>query len=130
MHEKKKPPSSYNDSFEITSATAIVYSPDSMQLEKIKSVTSPHIFDGQMHEYEYQLKYSRKVLKTEWPKIRILELKNIRFLLFKLKSGKTVAIDLNDYNDPYGIILFNTSDIPVLADMTNFELSANQHFIK
>lgn len=129
-YERFKPASSFNDTLKISSAAAVMYSPDSIQLEKIRSLTSPQIFDGQMHEYEYQLKYSKKVLHSEWPQIQVLEPVNIRFLLFEMKSGETELIDLNDYNDPYGTILFNTTDKPVLADMTNFEQSVFQHFNK
>ncbi|MBK9107183.1 MAG: hypothetical protein IPM92_02065 [Saprospiraceae bacterium] len=126
--ESTKPPSSFTDTFKITHAAAIIYKPDSIQLEKIKIATEFLIFDGQMHEYEYQIKYSKKVLQSEWPEIDVLEPINVRFLLFQTDLGDLFTIDLNECNDPYGVILFNFKEKPVLADMTNFEQAIYQYF--
>lgn len=129
FHAKSsKPPSSFNDTFKIFQAAIVIYTPDSIQLDKIKSATDPKIYDGQMHEYEYQLKYSRKILDADWPQIPVFEPKNKRFLIFQTANGNRITIDLNKYNDPYGILLFNFKDGPVLADMTNFEQAVFQHF--
>lgn len=86
--------------------------------------------DGLLHEYEYQIKYSKKVLQSVWPDLKWEEIKNYRYLVFKTSSGKTFIIDLNTYNDPFGIFLFNAKDPPSLADMTNFDQAVYQHFKK
>lgn len=126
--ERTKPPSSYDDTLKIFKAAAVVFGPDLQQLEKIKLATPPEIFDGQMHEYEYQIKYVKKILHNEWTRITVFDAYNVRYLLFQTDLGIPFTIDLNEYNDPYGVFLFNAKESPVLADMTNFEQAAYQYF--
>ena len=95
-----KPPSSFSDSVVIHFPAAVFYNPDSLQLIKIKAITPAAIFDATMHEFFYQARNSRIVLKKYYPQIKIMEIKNARFLLFKKKdvvntSLISISIDLH-----------------------------------
>src|SRR3954453_18188720 len=75
-----KPGSSFEDSLKISTAAAVFFEPDSLQLQKIKSVTEEGVFKGSMHEYRYQTKNAHAFLKTHWPKLKILDARNVRYL--------------------------------------------------
>ena len=125
---KTKPSSSYSDTVEIVSSSAVFYNADSFQLEKIKAVTEAGIFESLMHEFFYQMRNSRMVLKKYYPHIEIREIENARYLLFKKTDGGKELIDLNDKNDPYGIFIFDGLHSPRLVDMTNIESELGFYF--
>ena len=127
---KTKPSSSYSDTVEIDVPSAVFYSADSFQLERIKAVTDSGIFESTMHEFFYQMRNSRVVLKKYYPHIKIQEVKNARFLFFKKTGGGKELIDLNDKNDPFGIFLFDGVQSPRLVDMTNIESELGFYFSK
>ncbi|HSN08957.1 MAG TPA: hypothetical protein VLS85_07955, partial [Hanamia sp.] len=77
-----KPPSSFEDTLTIKVPSAIFYKPDSIQLEKIKAVNKPMVFEGLMHDCFFQMRYSHIVLKKYYPKIKIIETTKARYLLF------------------------------------------------
>ena len=116
----QKPGSTFQDSLEVQGIAAIFYEPDSLQLEKIRQLSEERLFKATMHEFEYQVKYSNKILKRDWPNIKIVIAKNVRFLKCINKEGKTDLIDLDKYNDAYGLIMVGKKR-PVLLDMTNVE---------
>ncbi len=115
-----KPPATYQDTLKIDLIAAVFYSPDTLQLQKIKDITEEKVFESQMHEYFYQMRNARMVLKKNWPGINIIEAKNVRYLLFKKSNTDIVCVDLNK-NDPYGLFLFNGSKDPHPADMMNID---------
>lgn len=125
---QKKPPSYYNDTIIIRDNAAVFYGPDSLQLQVIKSVTDSNIFDGMQHEYFYQMRNAHKILKENWPKIKIIDVQNLRYLTFLKSDGTSVTIDLNLYGDAYGLLIFNTKKSPELVDMTNLENALYNHF--
>lgn len=125
---KTKPSSSYSDTVEMVLPSAVFYHADSLQIEKIKAVTEAGIFESLMHEFFYQMRNSRMVLKKYYPNIRIREVKNARYLLFKKANGESELIDLNDKNDPFGIFLFDGLHSPRLVDMTNIESELGFYF--
>lgn len=118
---KHKPKSNYSDSLEITGPTAVFYYPDSIQLKTIQSITDPQILDGTLHELQFQIKYSKKVIRSNWRELNIVDAQNVRFLVFKHDTGIQNIIDLDAYDDPYGLIVFNGNKHPVWIDMTNLE---------
>ena len=61
------------------------------------------VFDGSMHEYFYQMRNARIVIKKTWPGLKIVESKNYRFILFIKKDKTTECIDLNTKNDSEGL---------------------------
>lgn len=126
----QKPPGSYPDSLIINYPVAVFYYPDSLQLEKIKAMTDSVIFESTMHELFYQMRNSRIVLHKTYPQLKIVDAKNVRFLLFKPAVGKNHLIDLNSKNDPYGLIVSDGHKSPRLLDMTNIESELGFYFTK
>jgi len=125
-----KPQSNYQDTMKIEYASAVFYHPDSLQLQKIKEITDERIFDGQMHEYFFQMRNARIVLKKDWPGVKIIEGKNIRFLKFIRKERDPVIIDLDTKNDTYGLFLFQPRKEPHFADMMNIDTELPFYFSK
>jgi len=115
-----KPPSNYQDTLIIDLKAAVFYGPDSLQLKKIKEITKETVFEAQSHEYFFQMRNSRIVLKKNWPSITIIEAKNIRYLLFKKLDNDSICVDL-DKKDPYGLFLFDSKKDPHFADMMNID---------
>ncbi|MBL0274037.1 MAG: hypothetical protein IPQ06_13430 [Chitinophagaceae bacterium] len=127
--DRHKPSATYPDTLKIDFPAAIFYSPDSFQLQKIKELTEERIFESQTHEYFFQMRNARMVLKKNWPTIAIIEAKNVRYLLFKKSNTESASIDLNNY-DPYGLFLFNTQKDPHPADMMNIDSELPFYFDK
>ncbi len=127
---KRKPPASFSGTITIDFPAAVLYTPDSLQFEKLKAITDTLIFESIMHEYFYQMKNSRIVLKKYYPRIKIMEVKNARYLLFKKADGQKEYIDLNTKNDPCGMFIFDGRKDPILVDMTNMESELGFYFSK
>lgn len=116
-----KPPATNDDTLVIDFPAAVFYHPDSLQLKKIKELTDSISFDGTMHEYFYQMRNARIVIKETWQGLTIVESKNYRFILFIKKDKTKECIDLNTKNDVEGLYVFDRKKPPVLVDMTNIE---------
>jgi hypothetical protein len=116
----QKPGSSFQDSLVIPGIAAIFYEPDSLQLEKIRQLSEEGLFKATLHEFEYQVKYSNKILKRDWPRVKIVVAKNVRFLNCVNNEGKIDIIDLDTYSDAFGLIMVGKKRA-VLLDMTNVE---------
>jgi hypothetical protein len=128
--QKKKPGSSYSDTIVINSPAAVFYTPDSTQLKKIKAITDSVIFEGTMHDCFYQMKNSRKILKQNYAKVEIIEVKNARYLVFNKLDGGKEYLDLNAQNDPCGLFIFDGHKTPRMVDMTNIETALEFYFTK
>lgn len=126
----KKPSSSFKDTIKIYDPAAVFYSPDSLQLEKIKSVTTARIFNGSMHEYFYLMRNAHFVLRKYYPKLKIIEAKNVRYLLFTRADNSMDCIDLDTKNDAYGLFIFNSKKAPELVDMANIDTELGFYFTK
>ncbi len=126
----QKPPASFSDTIIIDFSSAVFYFPDSLQLKKIRSTTDPKIFESLTHENFYQVRNSKLVLKQYYPYVKITDISDTRYLLFKLKRTNTVIIDLNKTNDPYGLFIFDTKKPPQQVDMTNIETELGFYFRK
>ncbi|MGZ8525783.1 MAG: hypothetical protein ACXWV1_15230 [Chitinophagaceae bacterium] len=129
---KSKPGSSYVDTIIISSPAAVFFNPDSLQLEKIKDITEPMIFESTLHDCFYQMRNSRIILKQYYAHIKIIEVKKARYLLFVKPGDKKekVYVDLNAKNDPCGIMIFDGIKAPRLVDMTNMESELGFYFAK
>ncbi|MGZ5191514.1 MAG: hypothetical protein ACXWCZ_10880 [Flavisolibacter sp.] len=125
-----KSPSTYRDTLIINFPSAVFYHPDSLQLSRIKALTDTMYFDGSMHEYFYQMRNARIVLKKNWPQVSIIESERCRYLLFIKKDGTREYIDLDTKNDPYGLFVFDGIQSPVMIDMTNIETIVGFYFSK
>ncbi len=125
-----KPPSSFEDTLIINNKSAVFYKPDSVQLEKIKAVNTPMVYEGLMHDCFFQMRYSHIVLKKYYPKIKIIETTRARYLLFVKEDKSDSCIDLNKNNDICGMYIFNTKKDPQLVDMTNVDTELEFYFKK
>lgn len=123
-----KPPASYQDTLLIDKTAAVFYHPDSVQLEKIKKIEDSLVYEGTMHEYFYQMRNSRIVIKKGWPNISIIEANNVRYLLFKKKDNETTIIDLDAKGDPHGLFLFDQKHAPEQVDMMNIDNELPRYF--
>jgi len=125
-----KPPSNFQDTMLIDFPAAVFYLPDSLQLEKIKELTDSSIFEAAMHEYFFQMRNARMSIKRDWPRLKIVAAKNIRFLLFKGRDNDSTYIDLNTKNDSHGLFLFQPGKKPHYADMMNIDTELGFYFKK
>jgi hypothetical protein len=125
-----KPPSSYQDTLVIKDASAVFYRPDSLQLEKIRTIIDSNVFNATMHEYFYQMRNARMVIDKDWPSVRIIEARNVRYLLFKKTNASAELVDLDLRGDPYGLFLFDGQKDPAIVDMMNIDTELSRYFIK
>jgi len=126
----RKPGSSFNDTLIISQKSAIFYTADSLQSEKIKTVNEKSIFESLEHDCLFQMMYARKVFNAHWKQITIIENSRARFLLFLKKNKTRTIIDLNAENDICGIFLFDGENEPELADMMNIDTALGFYFNK
>lgn len=117
----KKPAATYTDTLLINFPAAVFYQPDSIQLFRIKAKTDSMVFDGTMHEYFYQMRNARMVIKKNWPQLTIIESIRYRFLLFIKKNNTPEYIDLDTKNDSHGLFVFDAKKSPIMVDMSNIE---------
>jgi hypothetical protein len=125
-----KPPSSFTDTLVIKLPSAVFYNPDSLQLEKIRSINKKMIFESLTHDCFYQMRNARMVLKKYWPQVRIIETSKARYLLFIRADKKNICIDLNNKNDICGVYLFEKDKDPQLIDMMNIDTELGFYFKK
>ena len=123
-----KPPSTFPDTLQIDFPATVFYLPDSLQLEKIKKLTDSAIFEATMHEYFFQMKNARMTIKRDWPRLKIVEAKKVRFLLFQGKDNDSTYIDLDTRDDSHGLILFHPGKKPHYTDMMNIDTELGQYF--
>lgn len=126
----KKPGSTFYDTLMIKANSAVFYSPDSLQMKKIKTVNEKVTFDLLTHNCHYQMENARIVIKKYWPQIKIIETSNFRYLLFEKANKSKVCLDLNDKNDICGLFLFDGKKDPVLVDMPNVDTQLGFYFSK
>lgn len=126
----KKPPSSFDDTMIINQASAVFYNPDSLQLEKIKSVNEKMIYETITHDCYYQMQNARNVIRQYWPKIRMVEVIKVRYLEFVKADKNKIYIDLNAKNDICGLFLFDPKKDPELVDMPNIDTFLGFYFGK
>ena len=117
----KKPPSTFEDTLKIHGEAAVFYSPDSLQLERIKQQSDNAAFGSSEHEYFYMMRNARIVIKKTWPALKIIDSKHNRYLLFIKNDGSKECIDLNKYDDMYGLFVFDGKKSPVPVDAMNVD---------
>ncbi len=125
-----KPPAMFSDTLKIDSKAAVFYYPDSIQLEKIKAGLDTSVFDATIHEYFYQLRYVHIELSKYWPGIKIIEAKNVRYLLFMKSDKSSEIIDLDTKYDPYGLFIFDPQKSPIPLELTNAPSEIGFYFSK
>lgn len=128
--EVHKPKSSFTDTVKIIPPAAVFYTPDSLQLEKIKAITEPAVFESTVHDCFYQARNSRMVLKKYYRGIRVIDIKNARYLQLVYADGKQEYFDLDGHDDPCGMIIFDGHQLPRVVDMMNIETELGFYFSK
>ena len=126
----QKPPSSFNDTLRINETAAVFFSPDTVQLEKLKKTSSIMQFETMTHESFFQMRNARIVLKKNLPPLKIIETSKNRFLLFTKKDGSQTCIDLDKKGEAWGLYLFSPEKEPELVDMMNIETASGFYFNK
>ena len=129
--EKKlfvKPASRSMDTLWITGRAAVFFEVDKEQLEQLSSTLPENILETMMHEYFYQMRNARQLLKQEWQDVQIVETSTARWLAFKQTSSTKTMIDLDKNNELCGIYLFNPPGEPIFTDMMNIDTQAGFYF--
>jgi hypothetical protein len=125
---KNKPFSTFSDTLMINSTSAVFYYADSIQLEKIKLVTDSGFYEGSMHEYFSYMRNAHLVINKTMPQLKIIEAKNVRYILFINDDNSAKCIDLDTKADPYGLFFFKMKKAPQLVDMANIETELGFYF--
>ncbi len=125
---KNKPVSGYTDTLRIDFPAAIFYTIDSIQLVKSKPITDTMIVESLLHDCYYQIRNARIVLKQFYPQVRIVDVKNTRFLLFEMSSGEKQYLDIDTFKDPCVMFIFNRDKKAEPVDMTNIETQLGFYF--
>jgi hypothetical protein len=117
----KKPASSYEDSLLVSANAAVFFRPDSLQMEKIKTIIQKAIFETLAHDCYYQMRNAKTVISRDYPTVRIVDASGCRWVIFRKKNGGEKPIDLNAIGDICGLFLFDGTKDPVRADMPNID---------
>ena len=125
----QKPCSTFSDTIIIRVPSAVFYNPDTIQLEKIKTINKEPVFKSLVHNCFYQMRNAKMVLKQYWPRVHITDTK-ARWLLFIHADKSKTLIDLNNKNDICGIFLFDPQKNPLLIDMMNIDTELGFYFKK
>ncbi len=64
----EKPPSSFEDTVIVDRESAVFFNPDSLQLEKIKSVNDVNVYETMTHDCYYMMQNARNVIRKQWPR--------------------------------------------------------------
>lgn len=121
VNKVTKPPSSFTDTLVIKVSAAVFFRPDSLQLLKLKAITSSKDFESETHNWYYQVRNARMVIGKNWPQVHIMETFRARYLLFIKKDQQKAMIDLDKQGDMCGIFLFDGKKDPELVDMMNID---------
>jgi hypothetical protein len=116
-----KPPSTFQDTLTVNVPAAVFFSPDSVQLIKLKALLDSNVYKSLTHTYFYQLRYAHITTIKEWPAIRIFDCYHYRYLLFIKNDGSRQCIDLDTKGEDYGMYVFDGKKNPLPVDMTNIE---------
>jgi hypothetical protein len=122
-----KPSSSFKDTITIDFPAAVFFNTDKVQSEKYIERNGKKVFDSIQHDCFYQMKYSRDVLKKYYPKMKVTEVINSRYLRFITANSGYNIIDLNNY-DLCGLFISDGQKDPIVVDMTNVETQLGFYF--
>ncbi len=123
-----KPPSSFSDTVIVDCESAVFFNPDSLQMERIKSVNERNVYATITHDCYYMMQNARNVIRKYWPHIRIVEVVKARYLLFVKTDKNRICIDLNAKNDICGLFLYDPKKSPELVDMPNIDTFLKFYF--
>jgi len=126
-----KPGSTFIDTLFVTVApVAVFYNPDPKQLDSIKHIYSPSVFQSHEHEFFFQQRNARLVIKKNWPTLKQVYTKRSRYITFGNKLLDSMIVDLNKLEDISGMILWDGHNKPHYIDMMSIETELSYYFKK
>jgi hypothetical protein len=126
---KLHPGATFSDTLVIHQFPVVVfYNPDSAQLVQIKKMTKESIIESQAHQFYFQMRNARIVMKRDWPKYTCIETHHARYLQFQNQAHQQQLVDLNSYEDFSGMILWDGTKKPHQIDMMNVETELSYYF--
>lgn len=122
----KKRPGIASDTIRLNTPSAVFFYPDSLQKEGYRAFI-PSSFESSEHEYLFQMNNARARLEANWKHVAVIECKDAKYLL---AEGAGVPMDLDEINEPWGLILFEKGKAPAHVDMMNIDTELENYFIK
>jgi hypothetical protein len=126
----KKPGSTFPDTVSIRGKSAVFFMPDSLQMEKIRSVNDKMAFESMQHDCYFQMKYAREMIQRYSKDIFIRDVSKARWILFVKEHEGQKLIDLDAIHDMCGVILFDGMKDPIRIPMTTIETGLGIYFKK
>lgn len=121
----KAPPSS-TDTLSIDQKTAVLYQPDSLQMEKRMKQVGEEDFRAGADDYIYYMNTSAEYLQKQG--IPVLDAKNRKYLKFVMADRKVQLIKLDTLQELWGIYLFDPMKKPHYADIIDMETDYKNYF--
>jgi hypothetical protein len=109
----------------ITEPCAIIISPTNKQIDSLQKAYGDDFYTMADDNLFYTA-FAR--VKLDSLKIPTIERKSMGTITFRQKNGKITTKNLHDF--AWGILLFNTHEEPITADITNIESEIKRCFAK
>ena len=93
-------------------------------------VTDTGFYEGSMHEYFSYIRNAHLVINKTMPQLKIIEARNVRYILFINDDKSKKCIDLDTRPEPYGLFFFKMKKAPQVVDMANIESELGYYFSK
>lgn len=122
----KKRPGIASDTIWLNTPSAVFFYPDSLQKEGYRAFI-PASFESSEHEYLFQMNNARTRLEANWKQVAIIDCKDAKYLV---AEGEDVPLNLDDINEPWGLILFEKGKAPAHVDMMNIDTELENYFVK
>jgi hypothetical protein len=116
----------FSDTLEIRNSSAILYYPDSMQKELLKSELG--VDEYKIAEDDYLYFMNNAVRYLDLKKVDKIPVTGPKILRFTTRDNSEVLIETNKFVDYWGIILFNNSHKPKQVDITIIDIEYNNLF--
>ena len=114
-----------SDTFIVKTKSAIVYSPDSLRLEKEIKKAGHENFQIGYDDYAYYINETSNFLENKG--IRV-DTTSKKWIMFLLKNGSHQLIKTDTLQDLFGIFLFDGVSKPRTMDITDAEQEYNIYF--
>ncbi|MGV3589919.1 MAG: hypothetical protein ACO1OF_23125 [Adhaeribacter sp.] len=116
-----------NQYFTVSEPCAIIYSPNSKRIRKLKKEMSEDDYATVIDDNMYYLAETRTLLEEKGVKIFNTE---ATLLEFKKSDGSSLKMDLAKESQLFGVIAFNGKDKPIKLDMTLPEPELSEYMNK
>ena len=120
--------SSESDTLTIEKKSAVLYQPDSLQIEKRMNQVGEEDFRVGMDDYIYYINISAEYLEKQG--LPVLNAKNKKYLKFISEDKKITVIQPDSLEELWGIYLFDAKQKPYFANITIIEDDFKNYFKK